>query len=108
MRNDVIMTKIRLYVKKVLHYCDGLSYEEFEANSMVIDACVFNLSQIGELAHKVDDEYKQAHPEVPFAKLYGLRNKIVHDYDGVRMTVIWDIVQWNLPDLLTTLDLLLN
>ena len=50
MRNEVIVQKLLGYTNKILGYCQDLNYEEFCENSMVVEACVFNLSQMGELA----------------------------------------------------------
>ena len=51
---------------------------------MHIEACVFNLSQLGELTTKLDEDFKPENPQVAWAQIYGLRNRIVHDYDGVK------------------------
>ena len=74
--------------EKLIRYCEGLSYQQFSANTMLTEACVFNLSQIGELANRVDTAFSEAHPEIPWRLLYGLRNRIVHDYEGVNLQLI--------------------
>ncbi len=56
---------------------------------MLVEACVFNLGQIGELSHAVDDAFIEAHPAIPWAEMYGLRNRIVHDYEGVNLMLEW-------------------
>ena len=61
MRNDVIVRKLLDYTEKILAYCRGCDYDSFCANSLLAEACVFNLSQMGELAHKADTAYTQAH-----------------------------------------------
>ncbi len=66
-------------------------------SEIVIDACVFNLSQIGELASKLDDEYKQNHKSIAWNQIYGLRNRIVHDYEGVNLKLVWEIIESDLP-----------
>ena len=76
-----------------------MSYEKFAADSMLTEACVFNLSQIGELANQLDDDFTLAHAEIPWRSLYGLRNRIVHDYDGVNMNLIWTIITEDLEPL---------
>lgn len=96
MRNEVVVSKIAGYTDKILKYCSGVSYDQFVGDSMLVEACVFNLSQMGELANKVDPDYAASH-------MYGLRNRIVHDYDGVNLALIWQIVSEDLPDLKRTL-----
>ena len=72
-------------------------YDYFINNSILVEACVFNLSQIGELANKIESEFEKNNPEIPWRVMYGLRNKIVHDYEGVNLVLIWDIVKEDLP-----------
>lgn len=103
MRNNVIIRKMIGYCEKILAYCNGLDYDGFCSDSMLVDACVFNLSQIGELANKVDESFVASNREIPWRSLYGLRNRIVHDYEGVKLDKIWDIVSEDLVPLLDAL-----
>ena len=103
MRNNVIVEKLTAYTEKILGYCAGLDYAQFTADTMLVEACVFNLSQMGELANRVEDSFAQQHPDIPWRLLYGLRNRIVHDYEGVNLQLIWEIIEDDLPRLLETL-----
>ena len=85
-----------------------MCYEKFAADSMLTEACVFNLSQIGELANRLDDDFTLAHAEIPWRSLYGLRNRIVHDYDGVNMNLIWTIITEDLEPLRRELQKILE
>lgn len=99
MRNDVIVSKLIGYVDKVMRYCEGISYDEFCNDSKLVEACVFNLSQMEELANRVDDVFADANPSIPWRLIYGLRNRIVHDYEGVNLRLIWEIIHDDLPGL---------
>lgn len=103
MRNEVIVDKLIRYSEKVIRYCDGLSYEDFRANEQCVEACVFNLSQMGELSNQVDKEFAAVHSDIPWRILYGLRNRIVHDYEGVNLQLIWQIISDDIPVLLEQL-----
>ncbi len=85
--------------EKLIRYCEGCSYESFSGDTKLVEACVFNLSQIGELCHSVDDAFAAAHPEIPWAEMYGLRNRIVHDYEGVNLLLVWEIISEDVPEL---------
>ena len=91
MPDKMIIDKMLRCTAKVCKYCQDLSYDEFCGSEMLIEACVFNLSQIGELTIKLRDECKAANPQVAWAQIYGLRNRIVHDYEGVNLRLIWEI-----------------
>ncbi|MBQ9080720.1 MAG: DUF86 domain-containing protein [Clostridia bacterium] len=102
-KEKTIIEKIAKHTSKILQYTHGISYDDFIINSMLVEACVFNLSQIGELANKLDRDFQNQNPSVPWQLLYGLRNRIVHDYEGVNLVLIWDIVSADLPELNTQL-----
>ena len=104
MRNEVIVNKLISYSSKLMGYCEGLTYEQFISDAKLVEACVFNLSQMGELANKVDHNFAFAHPEIPWRLLYGLRNRIVHDYEGVNLQLIWEIISGDIPELLLKLQ----
>ena len=54
MKDKIIVEKILKYISKVLEYTKDTTYDDFINNSILVEACVFNLSQIGELANKID------------------------------------------------------
>ena len=99
MKNDVIISKMLGDVEKILKYSANMSYDDFVKSEMVVEACVFNLSQIGELANKLDSVYRQEHRQIAWNQIYGLRNRIVHDYEGVNLKLVWEIIANDLPDL---------
>lgn len=67
MRNEIVVQKMADHVRKVLDYCQGCDYATFSTNSKLVEACVFNLSQLGELCKMADDSFTTAHPEIPLA-----------------------------------------
>ena len=94
-----VLEKIYNHVILVLKYCENCSeLNGFQADSMRVDACVFNLMQIGELAKvSMTDEFKDAVTTIPWKQLYGMRNRIVHGYSGVNMSIVWDTIHEDLP-----------
>lgn len=92
------------HVIKLINYCTGCTYDSFSADTKLVEACVFNLSQLGELCHAADDVFVQNHPEIPWREMYGLRNRIVHDYDGVNLRLVWEIISEDIPVLHKTLQ----
>jgi len=104
MRDKIIVDKMLRYANKVCEYCKGVSYEDFRANDMLIEACVFNLGQIGELTTKLGEAFKKENTQVAWAQIYGLRNRIVHDYEGVNLRLIWEIISDDMPELRSALS----
>lgn len=103
MKNEVILSKMIAYCEKIMAYCETETYDSFSKNNMLMEACVFNLSQIGELARKLDNDLTASHPDMPWQQLRGLRNRIVHDYEGVNLLLVWSIIHDDLPDLVQEL-----
>ena len=108
MKNQKIIQKIINYIDSILKYTNDVDCDEFRNNSMMVEACVFNLSQIGELVNKLDKEYLSKHYDVPWFKMRGLRNRIVHDYEGVNLNLIWEIIDMDIKILKEQLLKLIN
>lgn len=69
----------------------------FYADSRTVDAVVRNLEIIGEASRGIPDDKKLLKPEIDWAPIRGMRNRIVHEYFGLSLSVIWTIVQTDLP-----------
>ena len=63
------------------------------------DAIMFNLIIMGEAANRISEEFQAKHPEIPWSSIIGTRNVIVHGYDQVKLQIVWDIIQKDLPSL---------
>ena len=59
---------------------------------------------MGEISHKIHPNFKEIYPHIPWNELYGLRNRIIHDYDGVNLRLVWEIISDDLPELLDQLQ----
>jgi uncharacterized protein with HEPN domain len=94
----------RAYLLDILHsaeivedYIAGYSPELFLEDVRTQDAVLRRLLVIGEAAARLSDETKAAFENVPFGKIVGMRNKIVHDYGQVDLQIIWETAQLHLP-----------
>ncbi len=99
MRNNIIVSKMIDYIDKIFSYLNGFDYQSFSKNTLIVDACVFNLSQLGQLTAKLDKDFTLMHTDIPWNEMRGLRNKIVHDYEGVNLKLVWEIISDDLPEL---------
>lgn len=97
MKDKEIIDKMIEYSVKICNYCNDTSFEDFKFNTMLIEACVFNISQIGELAIKLSPELRDNNKQIAWNKIYGLRNRIVHDYVGINIDIIWQIISDDIP-----------
>ena len=97
--NRFIVSKMISLIDKIENYLGEMDYESFTKNEMIVEVCAFNLSQLGEVSHKLEDEFQKDNPSIPWKAIYGMRNKIIHDYDGINIKVVWETVRQDLPTL---------
>jgi uncharacterized protein with HEPN domain len=64
-----------------------------------VDAVVLNLEVIGEAARQIPSEVRERYPEVPWRRVIGLRNVVVHEYFAVDVEIVWTVVRQSLPEL---------
>jgi len=88
---------------KILQYTLNLTFEEFTGDSKTIDAVIRNFEIIGEAANRLTDEFRDNHPQIDWHRIRGFRNRIVHDYFGIDYTIVWQIKETYLPNLLENL-----
>lgn len=89
--------------EKVMEYAQDLTEDKFMANSLHQDAIIRRLMIIGEASKRVSSEFRNEHPEIPWKKIGGFRDVLVHDYFHVDLKKVWDIVQQDLPTLVRIL-----
>ena len=101
---DQIGRKIKEHVQHTLEYCSGISHDGFMDNRMLQEACIFNVLQVGELAARaIEYGFDQEHPNIMWRQMRGMRNRIVHDYEGIRLEIVWETINNDFPELLKLL-----
>ncbi len=86
------------------------SVEALQKDQQVQDAVIRNIEIIGEAASRIQKqapEFVTAHPELPWIEMRGMRNKMIHNYFDVSLTVVWNTIKDNLPRLKQQIDSLL-
>ena len=77
----------------------GMGPEEFLDNVAIQDAIIRRIQIIGEAVKKLPDELKKKAPEIPWRKIAGIRDKVIHDYVDVDIELVWEIIQKDLQPL---------
>jgi len=93
---------------KILEYTEGITFEEFESDSKTVDAVIRNFEIIGEAAKLLPDDIKEKYTEVEWHRIRGFRNRIIHDYFGVDLQIIWKITHEQIPGLISGITHILN
>lgn len=112
MKNKEYMSlkKMIEYINKALKYTEGCSFETFSRNEEKVDATVFAISQIGELVKNITKETMERYNNIEWIIIKNLRNKIVHDYEGINLNLIliWDIITDDIIQLKMDLEKILK
>ena len=95
--NRAYLCHISEAIQTIESYIAGHTFEQFQTNKMMIDAVVRELEIIGEAANQISDDLKEKHPNIPWFKIRGLRNFVIHEYFSVNEKIFWDTCKENLP-----------
>src|SRR5437667_11944214 len=96
---SLLLDDIRTSISKIERYIASLNEASFLADEKTIDAVVRNLEIIGEAAKQLPAELKTRYPAIQWSQIAGLRNRIVHDYAGIDLQLVWQIVTTAIPTL---------
>ena len=83
----------------IIKHTEDINQEELATNEVLLDSMLFRLIQISESAKNLSDEYKNLSTNIPWTSIYGLRNRIVHDYGNVDVSIIYETIKNDIPDL---------
>lgn len=108
-KDRIIIQKIISYIDDVEEYVNNMQPRDFLDDKKTITACAFSVTQIGELVKEISEETINNYSNIPWKSIKGMRNRIVHDYENVDLSVLWGTIKESLPDLKDKLkDIILN
>lgn len=103
-RDDAYLLDMLLAARKILKFTAETDSSGFHADEMMQHAVMRLIQLIGEAARKISDEYRESHPEIPWAGIIGMRNRLVHEYFRIIPARVWDVVQKNIPELMDQIE----
>jgi len=100
------------YIQRMIKYCEKImlymkevkSFEDFSPDPEKVDAVILNLEQIGETAKKLSNETTSIYHNINWLSIIGLRNMISHEYEGIKLEIIYDIATNKIPYLLEQIN----
>lgn len=95
-------------MEKIRRYTAEMDEATFCGDERTADAVIRNFLVIGEATRHVPKQVRDRHPEIPWPLMEGMRHVLVHDYDMIKLEIVWKTIQQNLPPLVEPLQRLLK
>ena len=91
----------------IVQSTQNLALDELRLDSTKLKAVLYDLIVIGEATKRLSPEFRDRHSEMPWKKMAGLRDVVVHQYDGIDFDLLWEAIKMVLPEVLKKLSLLI-
>ncbi len=92
--NDILLS-----IEHVRDFSSKLSIDEFSAEAMRVEACLYNIYIIGTAVSNLPENLKNENPQIPWALLEETKAKLVHDHIGTDIQLLWNYIKFELPSL---------
>jgi uncharacterized protein with HEPN domain len=89
-------------------FTHGMHYETFAEDKKTVNAVIRSLEVLGEATKRIPTSFRQKHPDIPWSKMAGMRDVLIHDYMGVDLKTVWKVTQERLPELKLMLERLIS
>jgi uncharacterized protein with HEPN domain len=84
-------------------FTSDLSFDDFAKNFMAAEACLYNIQVIGEAVSHLPEDIKEKETQIPWVLIKGMRNRLIHEYFGTDLPLVWDTIKNDLPSFKTAL-----
>jgi uncharacterized protein with HEPN domain len=95
---------IRNAIAEVEEFTRGMNYEDFTADKKTVNAVIRSLEVLGEATKHIPASFRKKHHEIPWTKMAGMRDVLIHDYMGVDLRTVWNVVRVRLPELMSLFE----
>jgi uncharacterized protein with HEPN domain len=101
---SVVLSEILKCIDHIELYTASLSFDDFSSSFMVVEACLYNIQVIGEAVSQLADDVKTTNPAIPWNLIKGMRNRLIHEYFGTDLPVVWNVIKNDLPGFKSELE----
>jgi len=103
--SQLLLNDILEASRKIQKFTKGMSLDKFINDDKTVDAVIRNFEIIGEASNRLPKEFKTKNSNIDWTRIKGFRNRIVHDYFGIDHSIIWNIIQNYLPELMRKINI---
>ena len=103
-RDDAYLLDMLLAARKVQDFTKDVDWEQFQDDELVQDAVMRQIQIVGEAARKVSPQCQEAHPQIPWQGIIGMRHRLVHEYFRIIPERVWDVVENDVPELIRHIE----
>jgi uncharacterized protein with HEPN domain len=104
----VYLTDILEAIAAIERFVEGMDFEAFREDDRTSSAVIRKFEVIGEAAKQVPGSIKEKHPAVPWKRMAGMRDQLIHSYFGVKNELVWETIRRELPQLRASIRLVLE
>jgi uncharacterized protein with HEPN domain len=95
-------------IDEIENFIEGMKFEEFVKDKKTINAVTRSVEVIGEAAKKIPKSIRNKYPTIPWKKISGMRDKLIHEYFGIDLEILWKVARDNIPPLRLTIKNILE
>jgi uncharacterized protein with HEPN domain len=95
---------ILIAARKVQRFTEGVIWEAFAVDEQLQYAIVKLIEIAGEAVGKITPPMRDAHPEIPWRDMINMRNRLIHEYARINLAIVWDVVQNDVPRLISFIE----
>jgi uncharacterized protein with HEPN domain len=105
---DDALNDILSAAEKAIQFVEGMTPDDLANDDRTEFAVIKALEIVGEAARRVPNSFRDSHPQIPWREMAAMRDKLVHDYFGVNLEVVWKTIHEDLPPLIAELQSLIE
>lgn len=91
-------------IDDVGNFTKDMTFEKFAKDRKTINAIIRSIEVIGEATKKLPTSVKDKHPSIPWKRMAGMRDKMIHEYFGIDVEILWKVVKEDIPSLKTSIQ----
>ncbi len=86
-------------IQEIEEFVEGMDFKEFVMDKKTVNAVIRSLEVMGEAVKKIPSEIRDKYREIPWKYIAGMRDKLIHEYHGVDLEIVWEVIEKEIPPL---------